>query len=144
MLLIREAPATELVVATRILAHLGILPDGARVALRVGSDVVYLAGRGERAATMTPYDIAALHLADGAVLAGTQPDDAARYLDALRGAVGAHAAALTRDGTIVTTPDLVTLVEGLARAPWAEVEAEARGAGALVGAYPAGASGEGA
>src|SRR5688500_10230203 len=54
MLLIHEIPATELTVATRILAHLGALAQGGCVALRVGSDVVYLAGRGVVTEVMTP------------------------------------------------------------------------------------------
>ncbi|MGH2379335.1 MAG: hypothetical protein ACRDGT_12795, partial [Candidatus Limnocylindria bacterium] len=79
-LLIREVPATELTVATRILAHLGALPADGRVALRVGSDVVYLAARGVTVEVMTPYDVAAVRFGDGAVLAGQPPKDAGRYL----------------------------------------------------------------
>ncbi|MDE3102673.1 MAG: hypothetical protein KGJ98_10610 [Chloroflexota bacterium] len=135
-LLIREGPATELTVATRILARLGILAPDGRIAVLVGTEVVYLPARGVAASTMTPYDVAALRLRDGSMLAGTPPDDAERYLAALRGTTGARAAALTGGGTMEMTPDLATLVEGLARTPWGEAEGEARAAGALVGAYP--------
>ena len=113
MLLIREVPATELTVATRILAHLGALPRGGRLALRVGADVVYLAGREVLAEVMTPYDVAAVRLADATVLAGDPPGDAERYLATLRS-----------DGS-----------------EWGEALDRARGLGGLVGAYPAEASG---
>jgi hypothetical protein len=99
----------------------------------VGSEVVYLAGRGVGQATMTPYDVCALRLGDASVLAGTPPEDAARYLEAIgsRGAV-----ALTAAG-MVAASDLLSLIEQLCRMSWIEAEAIARGAGALVGAYPA-------
>jgi hypothetical protein len=135
-LLIREGPAAELTVATRILAHRGLLAPDGRIAAVVGTDVLYVAARDVSAATMTPYDVSAILLRDGSILAGTPPDDASLYLDALRASRGAQVAALSSDGTMTTTPDLVTLVEGLTRMPWADAEAEARGAGALVGAYP--------
>ncbi len=135
-LLIREGPATELAVAMRILGRLGILAPDGRVATLVGTEVVYLPARGTAPSTMTPYDVAAVLLGDGSPLAGTPPDDAERYVAALRATRGARAAALTADGTLQLTPDLATLVEGLVRAPWAEAEGEARAAGALVGAYP--------
>lgn len=135
-LLIREGPATELTVATRILAHRGLLAAEGRIALIVGSEVVYVAGSATTPSMLTPYDIAAVHLSDGSTLAGEPPDDASLYLAALRDARGARAAALMPDGTITTTPDLAALVEGLARMPWSEAEGEARAAGALVGAYP--------
>ena len=134
-MLIREGPATELTVATRILAHLGLLADDGRVAIVVGSEVVYVPGRGTSASTLTPYDVAAVRLRDGIDLAGTPPDDAARYLDALRADRSARAAALVTTGEVATAADVVGLVEGLARLPWAEAEGRARAAGALVGAY---------
>lgn len=102
----------------------------------MGSDVVYLAGRGVRAATMTPYDVAALRLSDGLDLAGTPPNDAERYLAAVRASPGACAAALTRGG-LTTATDLAGLVEGLVGVTWAEAVADARGAGALLGVSPA-------
>lgn len=135
-LLIRERPATELAVATRILAHLGILAPEGRLALAVGTDLVYLAARGTSPATMTPYDVCAVLRRDGSVLAGTAPDDVARYLGALEAAAGATAVALTADGRVAAAPDLRALVEGSSGAAWPEAEASARAAGALVGAYP--------
>lgn len=140
MLLIREIPATELTVATRILAHLGALSSGGCVALRVGSDVVYLAARGVVTEVMTPYDVAAVRFGDGAVLAGEPPEDAGRYLEALRGAVGAAAAAAALDGTLAVAPALAPLVERLTGLGWEEALERTRGRGGLVGAYPAEAS----
>jgi hypothetical protein len=101
----------------------------------VGSEVVYLAGRGVLPATMTPYDVCAVRLADGIVLAGDPTADAQRYLDALKGDGRQGAAALTAGG-IATAPALADLVERLAGSPWSDAESLARAAGALVGAYP--------
>lgn len=98
---------------------------------------MYIPGRGVAAATMTPYDIAAVRLAGGIDLAGTPPPDADRYLDALRADRTARACALTATGEIVTAADVVELVERLAGLPWAETQGRARAAGALLGAYPA-------
>lgn len=137
MLLIREVPATELTVATRILSHLGALPSGGRVALRVGSDVVYLAGRGVVTEVMTPYDVAAVRISDAAVLAGEPPEDAGRYLDSLRAAPGAMVAAARADGTIAVAPALAPLVERLTGLGWEEALERTRARGGLVGAYPA-------
>lgn len=136
-LLIREGPATELTVATRILAHLGLLPGDGRVALVVGSEVVYVAARGVLAATMTPYDIAAVRLRDGLDLTGTPPDDAEAYLAALRADRRAAAAARAAGGAMVSAANVVALVERLSGLAWSEAEARARAAGGLVGAYPA-------
>jgi len=141
MLLIREVPATELTVATRILAHLGALPRGGRLALRVGADVVYLAGREVLAEVMTPYDVAAVRLADATVLAGDPPGDAERYLAALRSDGSAQVAAAARDGGIVTGTALGAVVERLTGLEWGEALDRTRGLGGLVGAYPAEASG---
>ncbi len=105
------------------------------MAARVGSEVVYLAGLGVTAGTMTPYDVCALRLGDGTVLAGSPPDDAVLYLAALRRA-GAGAAATTAAGEVVAT-GLSDLVERVSGMPWSEAESRTRGAGALVGAYPA-------
>lgn len=138
-MLIREAPATELTVATRILARAGVLADHGRMALLVGSEVVYVAGRGIVAAAMTPYDICAVRLTDGLPLSGDPPDDADRYLEALRQAAGARAAALRRDETLVTAPTARACVAALLGRPYEELVAEARVTGALFGAYPAGA-----
>ena len=100
----------------------------------MGSEVVYLAGRGVSAATMTPYDVCALRLSDASVLAGTPPDDAERYLAALRD--HAHRAiAATVEGDVAGA-DLPGLVGHVAGISWDEATAAARAAGALVGAYP--------
>jgi len=135
-MLIREEPATELTVATRILARAGALAPDGRVAVAVGSDVLYLAARGASPHTMTPYDVAALHVADGTVLYGDPPDDAERYRDALRRSPEARAAALTADGTLVTAASLRACVAALLGTPWDDAESDARAAGALIGAYP--------
>lgn len=135
-MLIRETPATELTVATRILARAGVLAPDAYLALLVGSEVVYLPGRGVAAISMTPYDVAAVRLADGLPLGGDPPDDAERYLAALRGAGGAHAAAVRRDGTLVTAPSARDCVAVLLGRSYEDLEAEARVTGALFGAYP--------
>lgn len=140
MLLIREIPATELTVATRILAHLGALASGGCAALRVGSDVVYLAGRGVVTEVMTPYDVAAVRFGDGVVLAGEPPEDAGRYLEALRRAPGAAVAAAAPDGTLAVAPALAPLVERLTGLGWEEALERTRVRGGLVGAYPAEAS----
>jgi len=102
------------------------------VAALVGSEVVYLGGRGSSAATMTPYDVCAMRLGDASVLAGSPPDDAARYVAVLRTGAG-RAVAGTRDGDIAAA-DLRALIEHLAGSSWDEVLVAARAAGALVGA----------
>jgi hypothetical protein len=124
-------------VATRILSQRGLLAADGRVAMLVGSEVVYVCGRGATAATMTPYDVCALRLADAAVLAGTPPDDADAYIAPLSASV--RAVGMTAEGPVPAV-DVVALVERLCRMPWSEAEAAARGAGALVGAYPSGSA----
>src|SRR5213075_402547 len=79
--LIREEPATELTVATRILAHADALGRDGHVVLLAG-EVVYAAGDGVSNHTMTPYDISIVRLRDGLDLFGTPPADVGRYLDA--------------------------------------------------------------
>lgn len=134
-MLIREDPATELTVATRILAHSGALADDGRVVLLTG-EVVYVAGDGISNHTMTPYDVTIVRLRDGLDLFGTPPSDIDRYLDALRARPEASAAALAGDGTLVTAGGLAGIVATLLHQPWAEAEAHAKAAGALIGAYP--------
>ena len=136
-MLIREDPATELTVATRILAHTDALAADGRVALLTG-EVVYVAGQGIPNRTMTPYDVTIIRLRDGLDLFGTPPAEVTRYLDALRSSPGSNAAALAADGTLVTADSLGALVQVLLHRPWAEAEAQAKAAGALVGAYPVG------
>jgi hypothetical protein len=135
--LIREDPATELTVATRILAHTDALAADGRVVLLTG-EVVYVAGAGIPNRTMTPYDVTIVRLRDGLDLFGTPPVDVARYLDALRSSPGSTAAALAADGTLVVAEGLGPLVQVLLHRPWDEAEAQAKAAGALIGAYPVG------
>jgi hypothetical protein len=135
--LIREDPATELTVATRILAHADALAPDGRVALLTG-EVVYVAAEGIANHTMTPYDVTIVRLRDGLDLFGTPPADVARYLDALRSNPGSTAAALVADGTFATAHGLGALVQVLLHRPWDEAEAQAKAAGALIGAYPVG------
>jgi len=97
---------------------------------------VYVGGRGATAATMTPYDVAAVRLSDGLELAGSAPDDADQYRRALRSDPSARVAALVASGDLVTAGDVADLLQRVARLPWTEAEARARAAGALVGAYP--------
>ncbi len=139
-MLIREEPATELTVATRVLAHAGALAADGRVALVTG-EVVYTAGRGISPYTMTPYDVVAVRLGDGTALWGDPPEDIERYLAALRAIPGGGAAALGVDGTLVTAPTARECVAHLLGRPWLEAETAARSAGALIGAYPAGQEG---
>jgi ribulose-5-phosphate 4-epimerase/fuculose-1-phosphate aldolase len=133
--LIREAPATDLTVATRILAHADALAANGKVVLLTG-EVVYVAGDGVSNHTMTPYDVTIVRLRDGLDLFGTPPNDLARYLDALRAHPEARAAAFAVDGTLVTADSLPSIVATLLHRPWDEAEAHARAAGALIGAYP--------
>jgi hypothetical protein len=135
--LIREEPATELTVATRILAHGGALAPDGHVALLTG-EVVYVAGDGISNHTMTPYDVAIVRLRDGLDLFGAPPRDVGRYLDALRAHPEATAAALAADGTLVTADSLRAAVAALIGRPWDDAEAHAKAAGALIGAYPVG------
>jgi len=133
--LIREDPATELTVATRILAHTDALAADGRVALLTG-EVVYGSGARIPHRTMTPYDVTIVRLRDGLDLFGMPPVDVARYLDALRSSPGSTVAALAADGTLVTADGLGPLVQVLLHRPWDEAEAQAKAAGALIGAYP--------
>jgi hypothetical protein len=136
--LIREDPATELTVATRILVHANALAADGRVALLTG-EVVYVAGEGVSNHTMTPYDVTIVRLRDGLDLFGTPPSDIGRYLDALRARPEARAAALAADGTLVVADGLPHVIATLVHRPWDEAEAHAKAAGALIGAYPVGA-----
>lgn len=138
-MLIREEPATELTVATRILVQAGALASDGRVALLTG-EVVYTAGRGISLHTMTPYDVVAVRLGDGTVLWGEPPEDVERYLAALRAVPDGGAAAVAADGTLVTAPTVRECVSQLLGQPWLEAETAARSVGALIGAYPSGGS----
>ncbi|HEV2011616.1 MAG TPA: hypothetical protein VGS17_11390 [Candidatus Limnocylindria bacterium] len=136
-MLIREEPATELTVATRILAHGNALAADARVVLLTG-EVVYVAAAGVSNHTMTPYDVSIVRLRDGLELVGTPPAEVERYLTALRVRPESRAAALCADGTMVIADSLPALVVTLLHRPWDDAEAHAKSAGALIGAYPVG------
>jgi len=147
--LVRERPATELVIATRILARAHALAEGGRIALRL-RDVMYIGGRDASPATLTPYDVAVLLLEDGTVLHGSPPADVDRYLEAQR-APGVGSAARAADGVLVTAKDLracavatlrrarredATADEAVIERTWLDLVADARVTGALIGAFP--------
>ena len=149
-MLVREQPATDLTIATRILARADALAPDGRATLRL-HDVMYIAGRGVGLATMTPYDVAVLLIADGSTLQGDAPADVAAYLEAHRRAPHAASVARTTDGTYVSAPTLrACVVAALRRARgeregdddatiervWLELVAQARLEGALIGAFP--------
>ncbi len=149
-MLVREQPATELAIATRILARAGALSAEGRITIRL-HDVCYVGGRGISLATMTPYDVAVLLLRDGSVLLGTPPDDAASYLEAHRRWPSASSVARLPDGTYVSAASLRgCVVAALRRARgevadtdeatiervWLELVSQARISGALIGAFP--------
>lgn len=148
-MLIREQPATELTVATRILARADALSAEGRITLRL-HDVVYIAGRGVSNHTLTPYDIVSVLLADSTPLFGVPPDDVGEYVAAHRDARNAASVARASDGSLVADATLrACAVAVLARrrgerSPdaarldrvWEELVAEARIAGVLIGAFP--------
>lgn len=149
-MLVREQPATELTIATRILARAGVLASDARITLRL-HDVLYICGRGVSLATMTPYDVAVIFFADGSTLHGDPPDDVAAYVAAHRRWPGAASVARVPDGTYVSAPTLRACVVAVLRHVrgeqgsedeaaiehvWLELVAQARISGALIGAFP--------
>ena len=151
-MLVREQPATELAIATRILARAGALHLDGRVTLRL-NDVMYVGGQGATPATLTPYDVAVLLITDGTTLHGSPPDDVAAYLDAHRRTPDAASVARVSEGEYVTGPSLrACVVAALRRArgedeaaddatiqqTWLELVAQARVSGALIGAFPTG------
>jgi len=147
--LIREQPATELTVATRILARADALAAQGRITVRL-NDVVYMAGRGVSNHTMTPYDVVSILVADGSPLVGTPPLDFDEYVAAHREAPEAGSVARGVDGGIVVAPSLracATLLLARRRGErgpdsaslervWEELVAEARLTGVLIGAFP--------
>jgi len=147
--LIREHPATELTVATRILARADALAPEGRITLRL-NDVLYIAGRGVSNHTMTPYDVVSILVADAAPLLGTPPDDVGEYVAAHRAAPQAESAGRGPDGVIVAATSLrACALALLARRhgerkhddlsleqAWDELVADARVSGALIGAFP--------
>ena len=148
-MLVREQPAVELAIATRILFRAGALSDDARITLRL-NDVVYVGGRGVGLATITPYDVAVLLLGDGSVLHGNPPADAAAYLDAHRRLPGAGSVARVAASEFVSATSLRACVVAVLRrgrgedeasddaiieTVWGELVAQARISGALIGAF---------
>jgi hypothetical protein len=148
-MLVREQPATELVIATRILARAGALADGGRITLRL-NDVVYIGGRAASLATITPYDVAVVLYSDGSTLHGSPPDDTPAYVEAHRRAPLAASVARIGDGSYLSATSLRScVVAALRRARgeeeasddttietvWTELVSEARVTGALIGAF---------
>ena len=148
-MLVREQPATELTIATRILSRTGALAPDGRITLRL-NDVLYIGGRGAGLATITPYDIAVLLVSDGSALHGTPPDDAAAYLDAHRRTPDAASVARVAEAEYLSAVSLRScVVAALRRARgeeatsdeptiervWTELVAQARVSGALIGAF---------
>ena len=149
-MLVREQPATDLTIATRILARAGALAPDGRITLRL-HDVLYMCGRSASLATMTPYDVAVILFADGSTLHGAPPDDAPAYVDAHRRWPHASSVARITDGTYVSAPTLRACVvaalrqvrgetgtddEATIERVWLELVAQARISGALIGAFP--------
>lgn len=149
-MLVREQPATELTIATRILARAGALGIDDRITLRL-NDVLYLAGRGVGLATMTPYDVAVVLVEDGSTLHGTPPDDIGAYVAAHRRWRDAASVARCGDGEYVSAPTLracavVVLRRARGERPasdaatiervWLDLVSQARVSGALIGAFP--------
>ena len=149
-MLVREQPATDLTIATRILSRAGALAPDDRITLRL-SDVLYIAGRGVGLATMTPYDVAVVLVEDAIPLHGTPPDDIASYLAAHRRWSDAGSVARVAEGEYVAAPTLracTVLVlrrahgEDPAQDPttiervWLDLVSQARVSGALIGAFP--------
>ncbi|HUQ42130.1 MAG TPA: hypothetical protein VM052_06495 [Candidatus Limnocylindrales bacterium] len=145
----REQPATELTIATRILARAGALAADDRITLRL-KDVVYIGGRDAALATITPYDIAVLLLSDGSTLHGLPTHDAPAYLEAHRSAPGAGSVARVGAGQYISAPSLrACVITALRRAhgeeatsdeitierAWTELVSQARITGALIGAF---------
>ncbi len=149
-MLVREQPATELTIATRILARAGALATDDRITLRL-NDVLYVGGRGVGLATMTPYDVAVVLVADGSVLHGKPPEDVDAYVAAHRRWPHAGSVARCTDGAYVSAPTLrgcVVVVLRRARGEgqasdedtiervWLDLVSQARLSGALIGAFP--------
>jgi hypothetical protein len=148
-MLVREQPATELVIATRILARAGALAAEGRITLRL-NDVVYIGGRGASLATITPYDVAVVLYDDGSTLHGSPPEDTPAYVEAHRRAPLAASVARVVDGAYLSARSLRScVVAALRRARgeedssddttietvWSDLVSQARITGALIGAF---------
>ncbi len=149
-MLVREQPATELTIATRILARAGALGSSDRITLRL-NDVFYVGGQGVGLATMTPYDVSVVLVADGSVLHGVPPLDVDAYVAAHRRWPDAGSVVRCTDGEYLSAPTLracAVLVLRRARGEkdssaeatiehvWRDLVAQARVSGALIGAFP--------
>ena len=99
-MLVREQPATDLTIATRILARSGALVGDRRITLRL-RDVMYIGGRDVALSTMTPYDVAVVLSSDGSTLHGQAPSDIADYLEVHRRSPHIASVARTSDGDYV-------------------------------------------
>lgn len=148
-MLVREQPATDLVIATRILARAGALAAEGRITLRL-HDVVYIGGRSASLSTITPYDIAVVLYSDGSTLHGTPPDDTPAYIEAHRRAPMAASVARVTDGAYLSARSLRSCVVAALRRGrgeedvsddttieivWTELVSQARITGALIGAF---------
>ena len=149
-MLIREAPATELTLATRVLAHAGLLEGSRRITTLVG-EVVYVCARGIASETMTPYDVVAVRLRDGLPLHGEPPRDIETYLERHREWPAARSVVRMPDASFIaapSVPECALLALRWARPPtdgppggelavaWEQQVARARAGGALFGAEP--------
>jgi ribulose-5-phosphate 4-epimerase/fuculose-1-phosphate aldolase len=136
-MLIREDLGTELARVTRILSYAGALPPDGRITALAG-EVVYVAARGVANATMTPYDIAIVRLADADVLRAAPPDDIERYLAVYRSSPLVRAVARAHDGSLVKGLNLLacakaTLLRADAEDSWERAEHDAAAHGAFIG-----------
>jgi len=150
-MLVREQPATELTIATRILARSGALVGDRRITLRL-RDVMYIGGRDVALSTMTPYDVAVVLSSDGSTLHGQAPSDIADYLEVHRRSPHIASVARMSDGDYVCAPTLRGCVVAALRrvrgenetsaddatieAVWLDLVSQARISGALIGAFP--------
>lgn len=148
-MLVREQPATELTIATRILSRAGALAPDGRITLRLG-DVLYVGARGAGLSTITPYDIAVVLVSDGSPLHGTPPDEVGAYLEEHRRTPTAASVVRVGEREYLSAPSLRSCVvaalrrargeDGAADEPtiervWTELVTQARISGALIGAF---------
>ena len=149
-MLVREQPATELTIATRILARAGALAGDRRITLRL-RDVMYIGGRGVALSTMTPYDVAVVLVSDGSTLHGQAPSDVGDYLDVHRRSPHIASVARMGDSDYLCARTLRGCVvaalrrargedesadEATIEAAWLDLVSQARISGALIGAFP--------
>ena len=149
-MLVREQPATELTIATRVLARAGALAGDQRITLRL-KDVMYIGGRDVALATMTPYDVAVVLVSDGSTLHGHAPADADRYVDVHRRSPQIASVARTADDELICASTLRGCVvwalrrargedasadDATIEAVWLDLVSQARISGALIGAFP--------